>query len=411
MYVNTVEELGRSAAEPCNNSFRRFLSIRQLMHYKDPRLSRCYGDPNECKTWLNIRSTFSPSGNRCFCGDCMKCKKCDTLIFWSAKQTPNSIHSNVGNYEFWPEAYIANELHKPWFILKYPTNYAAPSPSDFMPGLYTELMTEQEALNGFDELVEKYPNIKVWIPLSTLHIAIYMKWNRMARKIAECIERRMESFTPSGPYYHLSESWTRDHIVHCYDKMREAREGDINYPKYIYGRDEEYIRRSFTNPCMFMKQCIESALPDTKKELIELYGYIWSVSSAYWAYLEKESFYNDSIRHIFCTVLHANETTQMRITRHWPNTTKLPNDDILQHTSRTRCRRCNHVTLQQPGEPVTEYHHVLAYAYQLRQRRFWGVLFCAARLIAKARAVHFVPGIGSAYKLAAAEFSLLRKTV
>jgi hypothetical protein len=406
MYKKTVEDLARASADHChNNTFRRFLSLRHLPIYYGS-YSDFHTNANICRTWAVVRSL---PGNNCICGECMKCPKCGD--FWSSTQTPNAIHSNVGNYEFWPDVYIANELHKPWYELKRPTHYASPVPSDFIPGLYTELMTEEEALHSFHELLETYPNTKPWIPLSTLHIALYLKWDRMARKLAECIERRMDFFTPSGPYVHLSESWTRDQIVQFqFNKNMEAREGMHNYPIYIYANDIAYLSRTFTNPCTFMISCIDSA-PERRMERLEFYGSIWSVSSAYWANLEKESLFNESIRRIFCIVMHINGATQMSVSRHWPNIMKRPFESVISHTSRTRCQLCNDSTLQQPGEPVTTYQNVLSYAYRLRQRRFWGVLVCAVRLIVKARAVHFVPGIGSAYKAAAAEFmNLLKKT-
>lgn len=295
---------------------------------------------------------------------------------------------------------IADIFYKPWFVRSPHLHYAVVLPFDFEYNGAFACMNEDEVLAGLDDLEHEFPPIKAWITLYPIHIALYMKWQRVARRLGEWMTRRMMYFTPGGEYSDQSQS-----IYECEHPIDEPCEafGECNLPQFLRSRDILYSNIVLTNADLFIKRWLETTYDHTEREsLIELFGYIWASNSMYWCKLEGQSFYSDYVRNILRMVAHTkNYTTIMRL-KHWQNYDKR---QLLVHTGYTKCRFCpssieSNITIS----TITDFERVLEYAFRLRARRLRGLFFCAARLIPKARAVRYVPGIGSYYKEAAAQF-------
>jgi hypothetical protein len=386
-YVPAVIRLARTGSQSCRHPFRIQLSMGH-------GAASC-----PCITSGYERNT---------CGTCVCCPRC--LEQWKPDTMPRAPHGPTGDYDRFPDVYIADVFYKPWYRR---TAYA--------DGAVAACMTEDAALAGLDALERAYPTVAAWITLYPIHVALYMKWTRMAARLAGWMTRRALYFTPGGVYAHMSMHLTRADIAetpmynHGDQFAREALEGDHNIAYFLHARDSQYSNINLSNVDLFisrwLQQCKDASV---KEELIQLFGYIWASSTRHWCVLEGESFYSDTVRRALRRVAHNSSgvATIMRIA-HWQ---RVDQRGYLWHSTRTQCGMCRlhadetarNAAMFRPNEgAASAYERVLVYADALRRRRLWGVLFCAARLLSKARAVHYVPGIGSAYKEAAARFAVL----
>lgn len=329
-------------------------------------------------------------------------------------------HTSKGDYDKFPDVYIADSFYKPWYKQK--TGYAIVLPYDFEHHASEQCMTEELALAGLDALEVEFPHMKAWITLYPLHVALYMGWMCIAARLGTWMTRRMMYFTPGGVYADMAQTLTRDDILKTalyhnngeFDRPLEALEGDWNLPYFLHVRDAYYIGIGVSNPDLFISHIMRDMSGVELDNLIEVLGYIWASNSRHWCMIEGESFYNESVRRVLLRVAHGVNGSVITRINHWQ---RFERRCYSWHSTRTQCRLCRAgLTLHANTHPSrmmlkfgmesSPYMRVLMYADLLRRRRLWGVLFCAARLVPKARAVRYIPGIGSAYKEAAARFAL-----
>lgn len=338
------------------------------------------------------------------CGQCITCPRC--LEQWQPETMRHAPHGNKGNYDNFPEVYIADVFYKPWYMQK--TGYAILLPFDFKHGAAESCISEDIVMAGLDILEDEFPNMKAWITLYPIHIALYQQWKRVARRLAEWMTRRMLYFTPGGHYAELAQTLScTDNQGNQFDRPIEALEGEHNLPYFLHFRDSYYSTIKLTNPDLYITYWMRDVCDTELDRLVELFGYIWASNTRHWCTIEGESFYSESVRSVLGRVAHCTNDTIITRVNHWQ---RLDRSCRVWHSMRTRCQLCRRGC---PDESVSHliryagtspYERVLAYADSLRRRRHWGVLFCAARLLPKARAVRFVPGIGSVYKDAAARY-------
>lgn len=393
-YVAEVKECARKTSQFCSHPLRIQLSA---------------GHTVSCPC---IQSGYE----RNTCGQCITCPRC--LVQWQPESMTHAPHGNKGNYENFPEIYIADVFYKPWYKQK--TGYAIVLPYDFEHNASEQCMTEDVALAGLDILEAEFPHMKAWITLYPVHVALYLRWMRMAARLGTWMTRRMMYFTPGGTFASMAQSLTHDDITTTslyhnrgeFDRPVEALEGDWNLPYFLHVRDSYYIGLGVSNPDLFISHVMRNMSGTELENFVESFGYIWASNSRHWCMVEGESFYNESVRRVLQRVAHGPNGSVITRINHWQ---RFERRCYSWHSTRTQCRLCRvgsapHGNTQpaqmmlRVGLEASPYTRVLAYADLLRRRRLWGVVFCAARLFPKARAVRFVPGIGSAYKEAAMRF-------
>lgn len=324
-------------------------------------------------------------------------------------------HGSKGDYDKFPDVYIADSFYKPWYKQK--TGYAIVLPYDFEHRASEMCMTEELALAGLDALEIEFPHMKAWITLYPIHVALYMRWTRMASRLATWMTQRMMYFTPGGVYADMAQTLSRDDILKTplyhnngeFDRPLEALEGECNLPYFLHVRDAYYTGIGVSNPDLFISHIMRDVSGVELDNLVEVLGYIWASNSRHWCMIEGESFYNESVRRVLLRVAHGVNGSVITRINHWQ---RFERRCYSWHSTRTQCRLCPAQPSQmmfRVGMEPSPYTRVLLCADLLRRRRLWGVLFCAARLVPKARAVRFVPGIGSEYKEAAVRFAINMK--
>jgi hypothetical protein len=392
-YVERVKKLAQDESQSCHHPFRVQLS---------------QGHPDTCTC---IQSGYE----RNTCGACVKCRICHTQ--WKPESmTAHATHGPKGDYEKFPDVYIADVFFKPWFT-RQPGGTALIGPYDFKHGCAKLVMTEDESLAGLDALEAEFPLMRAWIGLYPIHIALYARWIRMASRLGEWMSRRSLYFTAGGPYCEMSQTLTRYDINSTYlycqgnrvDKPIEALEGSWNLPYFLHVRDAFCVSVGLTNPDMYITTWLGELPTGAVREFTELFGRIWASNTRHWAMLEGECFYYYAPRNVLGRVAHTYDGQRITQLKHWHNYDMRARSSHSVRTS-SGCGLCRSAGtgVGDSGRdwPPGIYERVLAYADRVRRRRLWGVLFCAARLLPKARAVRYVPGIGSAYKKAAAEFAI-----
>ena len=396
-YVDNVKECAQNTSQACSHPLRIQLSA---------------GHTVSCPC---IQSGYE----RNTCGRCITCPRC--LEQWQPETMHHAPHGSKGNYVNFPEIYIADVFYKPWYKQK--TGYAIILPFDFKHGAAESCVSEDIVMAGLDVLEHDFPGMKAWITLYPIHIALYLQWKRVARRLAEWMTRRSMYFAPGGQYAEFAQTLLRTDIQgipiynqgNQFDHPVEALEGEHNLPYFLHFRDSYYSNIKLTNPDTWITYWMRDACAEDLSELIEFFGYIWASNSRQWCTIEGESFYSESVRNVLCRVAHSGSGATIIRVNHWQ---RLDRSCHIWHSLRTQCRLCRRdeyvSNLIRFDSASTPYERVLAYADGLRRRRHWGVLFCAARLLPKARAVRFVPGIGSVYKEAESRFLAVgssRKTV
>jgi hypothetical protein len=323
-------------------------------------------------------------------------------------------HGPKGDFENFPEVYIADVFFKPWFS-RLPGGPALIGPYDFKHGMSKLMISEDEALAGLDALEAEFPLMRAWITLYPIHIVLYARWLRMAARLGDWMSRRSLYFTAGGPYCEMAQTLTRNTIqnTHLYgqgnrlDRPIEAMEGEWNLPYFLHIRDAFCVSVGTTNPDSYITAWLGELPTGALSEYIETLGQIWAANTRHWAMLEGECFYYYAPRNAIGRVAHTYDGQRITELKYWHNYSK---NAQIWHSERTSsgCRLCK--SRQYVNDtvgrnwPLGRYEKVLAHADKVRRRRLWGVFFCAARLFPKARAVHYIPGIGSAYKEAATRF-------
>lgn len=390
-YVAAVKKLAQNESLSCYHPFRVQLSI---------------GHPCSCDC---IESGYE----RNTCSTCVKCPRCYTQ--WDPDtMSTHGTHGSKGNYENFPDVYIADIFFKPW-CTRLPGGTALIGPYDFKHGSATLVMNEDEALAGLDALESEFPLMRAWISLYPVHIALYARWIRMAARLGDWMTRRSLYFTAGGAYAEFAQTLSRADInkTHLYcqggrlDRPIEALEGEWNLPYFLHVRDAFCVSVGLTNPDLYVTAWLAEVGTGAVVSLIELFGRIWAANARHWAMLEGECFYYYAPRNALGRIAHTHDGRRITQLKHWHNYATTAQ---MWHSARTSdgCGLCR---LAAPFEtsrghdwPFGFYERMLAYADRIRRRRLWGVLFCAARLLSKARAVRYVPGIGSAYKEAEVRF-------
>jgi hypothetical protein len=401
--------------------------------------SKCFSGET---TWRDhLQDLYTPFGkkkarDRCdcwnkpaACGKCVPCTRCgmrydplDTL----------SIHGSAGDYENFPEIYIAKVLHKPWYDhtkIQYRPYMHDLIGKDANGRSSVMLMTEDEILAGLAAVLERWPRIIGCVHYLSLYVAIIARMPRVISVLTDWMERRNWWYTPSGDFAKLSrvyEPYTCPYELTRLDWPRVIREGPHNPPVYFQSSDWS---ESTMNTCHAIEDWVQGRRDGSgvDTQTLHILGRALAANDGQWEAICCASMngyqvikpFVGCISHCIEVSDSTGETIQRDVTpnpNRWLNnasTTTSSNAKIIWHTIRSRCAYCvtethsdHHpeycakcipaaITERVPIEP---YEIVIAHAVTVRRRRFRGLLWCAAVLAGRARLMHFRPGVGKYFK-------------
>ncbi len=431
-YVVAVEAAAKALAigSCCMNTWRI-----QLSNLTTPIGSRYYPDRCSCRS-----SATSEDGK---CDKCVRCVRCNW--FWDPETQPRSIHSNLGNYDDMPEVYIAASLTKPWLN---PREYK-PYMHDLLNGKGTPsncrsqpecscyscrkdetymAMTADEIVAGLHAIRAKWPNIVGWTHYETMYVATIARMPSVIALVTEWMERRMDWFTPAGPYNWLTRTLElKDTLDICYRRLDLpplAKVGPCNLPTYINSMDWS---SSTMNAMHAIDDWVGKSTSPWDNSTIQILGRSVAANPEQWGAIECASMNGyKAIPYIVGCICHAIDIDESKSRTALPSKstgcgTPMGNHEqrLVWHTTRTRCVRCpTKCDSEYHGlycdclpevatEPLamTPYECIIAAAVCVRRRKLRGVFWCAMVLLGKARHMHFRPGIGSEFKRAAADYA------
>jgi hypothetical protein len=335
------------------------------------------------------------------------CLKCNMPFV----PTPYSIHGTAGDYENYPEMYLATYLSELWYSKeKYPNTV-------YKYDLIGEnkkymKMSESEIYDGLVAIEAKYPKIRAFVTYNLLYVAIVSRLPRVIRLVTEWLEQRNRWFTPGAPFEHMSETihepshykWSGRYL----DSPHVAEEGPHNIPSFLTRND--FIASS-TNTDITIENWVNGLPYPTPwtDETIEILARALAVNSQQWKTIECSSMhpYPVMTKFVGC-ICHCilNDTTRIDVLpgMHFMNTpVAYDYNKIVWHTIRSRCSLCIH---PHPPEsiPTTPYEKVVSRAVNIRRNRLRGVLWCAAVLVGRARHNHYRPGTGRWFQDAQTQF-------
>jgi hypothetical protein len=396
-YIVAVEEIAKKNANNCWNQWRETLAEK-------------YG-----KEEIHANLEERPI-----------CSRCE----FSYISGPHCIHGKDGDYENFPEIYLADALTNPWHDHK----------NKYMVYMYDLIrenakymkMTEDEICEGLLAILEKYPRIGAFVSYNLLYVAIIARMPRVITLVTEWLERRNSWFTPGAEFEAMTETLLPDPMKWetRLDLPPIAREGQHNIPKYIQLQDWS---ASTTNTDHAIQNWVDGPVdekcPKTPwtEETIEILARALAANTAQWRTVECSSMNAYPVMTTFVgCVCHCvgDDGKQIDILpqmRHLSTPIARDYQKIVWHTVRSRCALC-------PGEdheghsrwrgscysclpdvicepiPMKPFERVVAKAVAIRRRRLRGVFWCSAVLVGRARQMHYRPGIGSAFKEAQSDF-------
>jgi hypothetical protein len=383
-YLQLVETKANNIADDCYNDWRYFLSDK-----REP--TQNYQSICEC-----MKNTNS------LCNECVKCQRCEKR--WKPETQQYSIHGSYGDYEKWKEVYIAKVIPSTWYD-KNKANYTF-GWQDFQKENVT-LMNEKEAIQKINNVLEVYPNVKAWITLEFLQIAMNLRWKKMIKIATKILENRQQYFTMNGIYKELSmEDASRFHKYHEYNNMTRievtplAEDGLYCQPLYLTSSDSS---ASTINIDHNLQDWLEKIT--NKKKLIKLLGRAIASSSAQWLVEECESFYRNEQHNVIGIIAH--DDNKMSYTC---SGSSMFGKNIIWHTKETKnkCVICNDSSIN-PETKLSPYEKMLDNARRIRRNRLRGVFWCSIKLLYIMRSMRWYCPNGIKYKEALNHFNQLKQ--
>lgn len=395
-YIQAVESFAQEASKDCFHSWREELQNIDVPMYCVRKPDRC-----ECFRTSNVA-----------CGKCIQCKRC--TIQYIPEEPDNSMHSSAGDYEAYPEVYLASVLTKPWFdpvIVRH-----IPYMHDLISKNRKAMkMTESEILEGLYAIQRKYPNIVAWTHFNTLYIAIIARMPLVIALLTDWMERRGQYFTPAGVYASFSCEYKTEYEKEWMLRMdlpMIARDGPYNLPRYLQAQDWSACT---INANHAIRDWVEKN--PVSHDILETLGRACASNAHQWQTMCCSAMNGyDVLKDFLGHVAHGIDSSGKRIdiyyTLYGGETPCITYPTkITWHTTRTRCsmcfldthadhhkycRKCISSTITEPLA-VKPYECIIAHAVAVRRRKFRGVLRCASILLGKARMIHYKPGVGAYY--------------
>ena len=399
-YIARVEALGREASGSCwGSNWREYL---ENIYVKDGELQiRTECTHTDCKT-------------------CVPCKRCGKLYDSTIKF---SRHGSAGDFENWPEVYIAEVLHEPWYNSEIIRD--RPYSLDLLePGAL--VMIEEDIVNGLNTLLAKYPNLIAWVSMEPIYYACLARMPRLIALLTDWMERRNTFFTPSGEYGWMSRSGENYTDWDIWGGIRLdlppiARDGEHNIPNFLIHAD---FRTGDINLAHGIRYVLEKT--NEPHTLAPIYARALASNTKFWQSLECASMNNyETLSKFIACISHWKKADGTVVTikpDRWGGSTPMTDSEhptqLVWHTLKTRClfcvldtheghtEYCSTCLPTVPIEPIakTPYECVIAGAAAIRRRRLRGVFRCAAILVGKARQLHYMPPCGQYYLEAKAHF-------
>lgn len=391
-YIEAIENIARLQAEKCS-----FTNVwREELEYLDypshlPRNRKKEIDPTKC----------------------IKCSRCNKLYDPTDER---SIHGPAGDYEKNPEVYIAEYLSSPWFDIE---NNPYPHGEILIRNNRAAmLMTEDEIIEGLKAVVKKWPNIRAWVRVKTIYHAISTRFPRVVALLTDWMERRGNWFIITGPYNWLMKEHNPEL---CWNTP-------LDEPWFIQTSSSYLIRADWNDSWMNFAHALDlwATTPTFSQDMIDILGRALASNSTQWKQIECASLYKyRAITKMLGTIIHYITQSDDIITKFSDftiasrNNIKMKDEPMSKricHTIRSRCQYCKHIIKDEDENfgfhsltnyipsnsieplPMSNYECVLSKAIAIRRRRLRGMIYCIAKLVGKARLLHFRPGIGLYYK-------------
>jgi hypothetical protein len=395
-YVKNIERLAKNLSEKCDNDWRIWLHNSDVPFGGRRKPNRCCVNASE------------------LCGQCIKCPKCNYYYNSSDKLT---IHGSAGDFENFPEVYIAAVLEEPWYNKKVLMGRAVLN--DLVCDNHKKmLMTEDEILEGLHQIQLKWPDIIGCLHLNSLYIAIIARMPKVIKILTNWMEKRNWYYTLSGKFAHLSHFYEKynDPYSKRLDTPPLENEGPHNLPLYFNCKDGNSSTMNLNHAIMDWVSNNTLSL-----EVIHLLGRALAANGKQWETIccGSMNLYEVLPEFVGC-ISHCinNDNTVRTITNAvWYGSTPMTDNNyskIIWHTKRSRCFLCKDETHSEHNNklccydclpyvvtepfPMKPYEIVIAHAVTIRRRRFRGLLRCATVLIGRAKIIHFRPGIGQYFK-------------
>lgn len=359
-YLQFVETKAKEYANNCRNDWR--YSLERKFNKNDVQTCICM----QSSAFGIDTSILNTKSIRC-CNRCQLCSRCQCRWISTSQY---DIHSSYGDYENWKEVYIAKVIPSTWYDRKKARyNFAW---DDFQkPDV--QFMTEDNAVEKFNYVLHKYPNVRAWITLEHLQIAFNLRWKKMIKLISRLMEQRQQYFTVNGVYSALSiEDAYLEHTADYttrYDVTIADEYGKYCQPLYLsHCDDQSATMNNDHNLEEWMKK-------DASKKLMKLLARAMASSTRQWLVEECESFHWDEQTNIIGVKAHVNRDTNEK-------NILISRKNISWHTkySSMYCKKCNYETIP-AVVPKNSYEELLNRARMIRRNKFRGVLWCSIKIL------------------------------
>jgi len=391
-YIETVHQIAHKNSKicgiyACGTRWRQYLS-------------GLYNTPDRCTCRINdgfINYDQKYDQKVKCCDKCIKCTKCG--IPWCPTEHVNSIHSSVGDYDVYRAPHLAEVAHLPWTIQMKYDDY-----SDELQKPAVVLMTEEEAIAGLKALISIEPHVAAWIGLRALRRTIMLNWLCATAYITDLLERRPGWFAPAGECAKWAENGIpNNHLLQRIDTPIAAEIGPFVMPYYIRGDDNS---ASTINIDTAIEMWLTTVSDNSERELlIETCARALACTAAQWAVEECEAFHQQEQAAILQLVVHSKHTATDEWITGLHRSYFLHNPFVIWHSRETKCAICKNNKNSNSIKDCTDviqkdlspYERVLLRARNIRRDRLRGVFKCAAILLRKVRAIHYLPDIGQFY--------------
>jgi len=331
--------------------------IHELNYYATTYANNCYG--NLWRRYLENHLYTNSEVNSKDYDNHIECQRCFST--WCPQLNPFSIHSEIGNFSNFKDIYYARFISYPWIYSINQYTHILSKNYHFKDyySIYPRI-SEEDAIKFLKKLIKLYPQIKAWITLQSLQVAIKLQWLNMCIMLSDLLLLRQMWFTSSGSLYHYSKNYSNIINYKCKDfdeNMAKIKYKVTNVPFYLMLSDMSATTINNDIAILFWLK------DNTSIKLREKLPYILSCNVCQWMVTEQEM--------CFCK------------------------------NKKTKIKECCYSKNKQYSNYIItnniEYTTIINKAIKIRKQRLHGVFYCIVQMYRQARRIHYVPNIGQEY--------------